>query len=79
MSSTTIILYLGIISSNKLPRREVFPELLVPAIKRAKVKGVITHLFYHPSSVHNQLLDEVDELHIIDKDFLEKCKKTTID
>jgi|SRR3989344_4329782 len=51
----------------------------VPAIKRAKVKGVITHLFYHPSSVHNQLLDEVDELHIIDKDFLEKCKKTTID
>lgn len=46
----------------------------VPAIKRAKVKGVITHLFYHPSSVHNQLLDEVDELHIMNKDFLEKCK-----
>ncbi len=47
----------------------------VPAIKRAKGKGVIVHLFYHPSSVHNQILDEVDELHVIDKELIDKCKK----
>jgi len=47
----------------------------VPAIKSAKDNDVIIHLFYHPSSVHNQILDEVDELHIIDIDFINKCKK----
>jgi len=47
----------------------------VPAIERSKRKGVIVHLFYHSSSVHNHLLDSVDELHLIDKDIIEKCKK----
>ncbi|MEK6792543.1 MAG: NYN domain-containing protein [Nanoarchaeota archaeon] len=47
----------------------------VPAIKKAKDYGAIVHLFYHPSSVHNELLDEVDELHIISKELIENCKK----
>jgi uncharacterized LabA/DUF88 family protein len=45
----------------------------VPAIKKAKDYGIIVHLFYHPSSVHNELLDEVDELHEIDNQFIESC------
>ena len=28
----------------------------IPAIKKAKNYGAIIHLFYHPSSVHNELL-----------------------
>ena len=47
----------------------------VPAIKKAKDYGAIVHLFYHPSSVHNELLDEVDELHVISKELIENCKK----
>jgi len=42
----------------------------VPAIKKAKSYGAIVHLFYHPSSVHNELLDNVDELHEIDKELI---------
>ncbi len=42
----------------------------VPAIKEAKDQDVIIHLFYHPSSIHNELLDEIDEPHIIDNDFI---------
>ena len=40
----------------------------VPAIKKAKEYGVIVHLFYHKNSVHNQILDEVDERHEINKE-----------
>ena len=47
----------------------------VPAVKKAKDYGAIVHLFYHPSSVHNELLDEVDELHVISKELIESCKK----
>ncbi len=47
----------------------------IPAIKKAKDCGVIVHLFYHPSSVHNELLDEVDELHIISEDLIKSCIK----
>ena len=46
----------------------------VPAIKKAKDYGAIVHLFYHPSSVHNLILDETDEHHIIDKELLMPCK-----
>jgi len=46
----------------------------VPAIKKAKSCGAIVHLFYHPDSVHNRLLDEVDELHIISDELINKCK-----
>jgi len=46
----------------------------VPAIKKAKDYGVIVHLYYHPSSVHNELLDEIDELHEIDKGLIDICK-----
>ncbi|MBS3088823.1 NYN domain-containing protein [Candidatus Pacearchaeota archaeon] len=46
----------------------------VPAIKIAKDSNIIAHLFYHPSSVHNELLDEIDELHVLDKDLIDKCR-----
>ena len=46
----------------------------VPAIKTAKDFDIIVHLFYHPSSVHNELLDEIDELHPITKGLIERCK-----
>ncbi|MEK6859436.1 MAG: NYN domain-containing protein [Nanoarchaeota archaeon] len=46
----------------------------IPAIKKAKDYGIIVHLFYHPSSVHNELLDEVDELHIINQELIDNCR-----
>lgn len=46
----------------------------IPAIKKAKDYGVIVHLYYHPSSVHNEILDEVDELHEISQELVENCK-----
>jgi uncharacterized LabA/DUF88 family protein len=45
----------------------------VPAIKKAKNYGSIVHLYYHPSSIHNELLDEVDECHKIDNELINKC------
>ncbi len=47
----------------------------IPAIKKAKDYGAIVHLFYHPSSVHTELIDEVDELHTISEDLIRFCKK----
>ncbi len=46
----------------------------VPAIKKAKDYGTIIHLYYHPSSVHNEILDEVDELHEINEELINFCK-----
>jgi len=46
----------------------------IPAIKKAKDYGTIVHLYYHPSSVHNEILDEIDELHIINEEIINKCK-----
>lgn len=46
----------------------------IPAIKKSKDYGAIVHLYYHPSSVHNELLDEVDELHEITDDLINKSK-----
>ena len=46
----------------------------VPAIKKAKDYGIIVHLYYHPSSVHNEILDEVDELHEINEELIDSCK-----
>jgi len=46
----------------------------VPAVKRAKDYGIITHLYYHPSSVHNEILDEIDELHEINEELINSCK-----
>ena len=45
----------------------------VPAIKKAKDCGAIVHLFYHPKSVHNELLDNVDEIHEIDNNLINLC------
>lgn len=45
----------------------------VPAIKKAKDYGAIIHLYYHPSSVHNEILDEIDELHEINEDLINSC------
>ena len=46
----------------------------IPAVKTAKNYGGITHLFYHPSSVHDEILDEIDELHVITQELIDKCK-----
>ena len=46
----------------------------IPAIKRAKDYGIIVHLYYHPSSVHNEILDEIDELHEMNINLINKCK-----
>ncbi|PIN77608.1 NYN domain-containing protein [Candidatus Woesearchaeota archaeon CG10_big_fil_rev_8_21_14_0_10_34_12] len=46
----------------------------IPAIKKAKDCGIITHLFYNPSSVHNEILDEIDEIHIINTEFVGGCR-----
>jgi len=47
----------------------------VPAVRTAKEYDSIAHLFYHPSSVHNELLDEIDELHVLDEDLINRCKR----
>ena len=46
----------------------------IPAIRNAKSYGTIIHLFYHPSSVHNDLLDHVDERYEITKELIDKIK-----
>lgn len=46
----------------------------IPAVKKAKDCGIVVHLYYHPSSVHNEILDEVDELHEINQELIENCK-----
>ncbi len=46
----------------------------VPAIKKAKECRVIVHLFYHKNSIHNQILDEVDERHEITEKIINDCK-----
>ncbi len=46
----------------------------IPAIKKARDYGIIVHLYYHPSSVHNEVLDEVDELHEINEELINNCK-----
>ncbi len=48
----------------------------VPAIKQAKDSGAIIHLFYHPETVHNEILDNADELHEITDDFIRGTIKT---
>jgi len=45
----------------------------VPAIKKAKDHGAIVHLYYHADSVHHEILDEIDEGHLLSKELIEKC------
>lgn len=47
----------------------------VPAIKKAKDCGIITHLYYHPSSVHNEILDITDEIHELNEELINNSKK----
>jgi uncharacterized LabA/DUF88 family protein len=44
----------------------------IPAIKKAKDYGAIIHLYYHPLSKHDALLDEIDELHPFKPEFIDK-------
>ena len=46
----------------------------MPAIKKAKQYGVIVHLYYHPSSVHKSILDEVDAIYEIDTELINNSK-----
>ncbi len=47
----------------------------VPAVKKAKDCGAIIHLFYHPKSIHNKILDEADELHLINEELINNSKE----
>jgi len=44
----------------------------VPAIKKAKDYGAIIHLYYHPSSIHDKLLDEIDESCLLTQELIDK-------
>ncbi len=46
----------------------------VPAVRRAKKYGRIVHLYYYSSTVHKNILDEIDEAHEISEDLIMKCK-----
>lgn len=46
----------------------------VPAVKRAKDHGAIVHLYYHPSNIRTELLNEIDELHPLADDFIDKIR-----
>ena len=46
----------------------------VPAIQAAKDAGVLVRLYYSKSSVHNELLESVDEAFEISEDIIEKCR-----
>jgi len=46
----------------------------VPAVQKAKNYGMITHLFYHKDSVHNQILDEIDELYQITQEIINSSR-----
>jgi len=48
---------------------------LVPAIELAKFEGVITDLYYHPSAVHHELFEAVDDRHTIDEEFVKKIRR----
>lgn len=46
----------------------------VPAIKKAKDYGTIIHLYYHPHSIHEEILDIADELHLINENLINSCR-----
>ncbi len=47
----------------------------VPAIKRAEKHGVITELFYSPSSVNSKLLNTVDTATVMTADLIKKATR----
>ncbi len=49
----------------------------VPAVQAAKDAGVLTHLFYSAASVHDELRDAFDDLTVIAKDLIDKCRVQT--
>ena len=46
----------------------------IPAIQKAKNHGAIVHLFAHEDSLNSELLKEIDEFHILNREFIENCK-----
>ena len=47
----------------------------VPAVEAAKDAGVITSLYYSKKSIHDGLLQAVDERYVIDEDLLNSIKR----
>ncbi len=45
----------------------------IPAIKKAKDYGAIVHLFAHQDSINKEMLEEIDEFHNLNIDFLKDC------
>lgn len=46
----------------------------LPAIETAKDYGAIVHLYYHPQSIHNEVLDVIDELNELGKELFDKSQ-----
>jgi len=46
----------------------------VPAVKKAKDYGAIVHLYYHPIKIHTELLNEMDELHPITTELIDRIR-----
>lgn len=46
----------------------------VPAVNAAKDAGVLVKLWYSRSSIHYELLDNVDEFHVIDQSLVNSVK-----
>lgn len=47
----------------------------VPAVEAAKDAGVITSLYYSRKSIHDELLQAVDERYEMDDDFIRSVKR----
>jgi len=48
-------------------------EDFIPAIQKAKSCGKIIHLFCYRDAVNEKLLDAVDEIYYLDKEFFDNC------
>jgi len=46
----------------------------VPAVQAAKDAGVLTHLYYSASSIHDELRDAFDDRTVITKDLIDGCR-----
>ena len=47
----------------------------VPAIEAAKDAGVLAHLFYSPTSIHDELLSIVDERNVITQEIIDSVTR----
>lgn len=46
----------------------------IPVIQKAKNYGAIVHLFAHKDSINKEMLEEIDEFHNLNMEFLKDCQ-----